>query len=93
MDLHTLRFKSVSVTQDELVGTLLDAELLVLTVVDEMCFFSISAQGQTSGLTACAEHRFARVCHAAEFPKVSKRPAVAKYRDTARQAAADTERP
>ena len=26
---------------------------LVLTVVDEMCFFSISAQRQTPGLTAC----------------------------------------
>ena len=120
---------------------------LVLTVVDEMCFFSISAQRQTSGLTACAEYPFARVCHAAKFRRrgrrspstatprgrppqarndhdpthtaegppqarqaaaypircsfhllpilvyrnPSKRPAVAKYRDTARQAAADTD--
>ena len=31
----------------------------VLMVVDEMCFFSISAQRQTSGLTACAEYPFA----------------------------------
>ena len=67
------------------------AHMVVLTVVDEMCFFSISAQRQTSGLTACAEYPFARVCHAAEFRR--KRPAVAKYRDTARQAAANTERP
>ena len=46
---------------------------IVLTVVDEMCFFSISAQGQTSGLTACAEYPFARVCHAAEFRRKGRR--------------------
>ena len=46
---------------------------LVLTVVDEMCFFSISAQRQTSGLTACAEYPFARVCHAAEFRRKGRR--------------------
>ena len=72
-------------------GSSMSDQDLVLTVVDEMCFFSISAQRQTSGLTACAEYPFARVCHAAQFP--SKRPAVAKHRDTARQAAASTERP
>ena len=47
--------------------------LLVLTVVDEMCFFSISAQRQTSGLTTCAEYPFARMCHAAEFRRKGRR--------------------
>ena len=47
--------------------------MLVLTVVDEMCFFSISAQRQTSGLTACAEYPFARVSHAAEFRRKGRR--------------------
>ena len=47
--------------------------LLVLTVVDEMCFFTISAQRQTSGLTACAEYPFARVCHAAAFRRKGRR--------------------
>ena len=63
------------------------AKFIVLTVVDETRFFLISEQRQTSGLTACAEYPFARVCHAAEFPKVSKRPAVAKqrYREAARR--------
>ena len=63
---------------------------IVLTVVDEMCFFSISAQRQTSGLTACAEYPFARVCHAAEFRRKGRR---SPSSDTARQAAANTERP
>ena len=63
---------------------------LVLTVVDEMCFFSISAQRQTSGLTACAEYPFARVCHAAKFRRKGRR---SPSSDTARQAAASTERP
>ena len=48
-------------------------DIEVLTVVDEMCFFSISAQRQTSGLTACAEHPFARVCHAAKFRRRGRR--------------------
>ena len=61
--------------------------LLVLMVDDEMCFFLNAAQRQTSGLTACADP-FTQVCNAAEH-----RPAVAKYRDTARQAAVKTERP
>ena len=41
--------------------------------VDEMCFFSISAQRQTSGLMACAEYPFARVCNAAEFRRKGRR--------------------
>ena len=60
--------------------------LFAQTVCDEMTFFK-AAQRQTSGLTACADP-FTQVCNAAE-----RRPAVAKYRDTARQAAAKTERP
>ena len=47
-----------------------------------MTFFLNAAQRQTSGLDP-----FTQVCNAAEH-----RPAVAKYRDTARQAAAKTER-
>ena len=55
-------------------------------VDDEMCLFLNAAQRQTSGLTACADP-FTQVCNAAEHW-----PAVAKNRDTARQAAAKTER-
>ena len=61
---------------------------LVLMVDYEVCFSLTAAQRQTSGLTACAESLQHRCANAAE-----RRPAVAKYRDTARQAAAKTERP
>ena len=61
--------------------------LLVLMVDDKMCLFLNAAQRQTSGLTACADP-VTQVCNAAEH-----RPAVAKNRDIAKQAAAKTERP
>ena len=62
---------------------------LVLTVVDCVSF-SISAQRQTSGLTACAEYPFERVCHATQFRRKGRR---SPNSDTARQGAASTERP
>ena len=43
-----------------------------------------------SGLTACAEYPFARVCHVAKFHQKGRR---SPSSDTARQAAASTERP
>ena len=39
----------------------------------DVFLFSISAQRQTSGLTACAEYPFARVCLAAKFRQKGRR--------------------
>ena len=62
---------------------------MVLMADDEMCFFlkKTAAKRQTSGLRS-ARILSTQVCNAAEHL-----PAIAKYRDTARQAAVKTERP
>ena len=68
--------------------------LSVLTEVDEMCFFSISAQRQTSGMTGCAEYPFARVCHAAQFRRKGRRsPSTATPRGQPLQARNDHDPP
>ena len=61
--------------------------LLVLMADDEVCFFNCGTATNVrfDGLRGIPSHRCA---NAAEH-----RPAVAKYRDTARQAAVKTERP
>ena len=64
---------------------------VVLTVVDEMCFFfnfGTATNVWFDGLRGISL-RAGVLCSSVP----SKRPAVAKYRDTARQAAGSTERP
>ena len=72
--------------QDELDRYVNEKEL-VLMVDDEVCFFNCGTATNVrfDGLRGIPSHRCA---NAAEH-----RPTVAKYRDTARQAAVKTERP